>query len=350
LNNITSSDSLREKIIEALRSHPEGLTLKDIAEIVGSHRHTITKYVYELIGAQVIIQRDVGAAKLCYLKESFKGEEGKKRLERFSNNRKGQVQIAVLLIALLLVPTTIIVAQNVTNSTSGLEGMLTGINNSGAELDIPDFLLSDEPGTGLPENGTNTAPDDTPINITEINSTGNFTNTTAPDEQDENKTDDINVTPEIPGEMNDTNATPESEANVTPVIVPEINDTVGENETEENDSVSDIIPDEPEEPPEVTDPESGLEPELKLDIVSPGKVTRGHEIELKAVLENLGIDSSEVVLEWILPDYFEIVTGNEIDEVGLLPGNSTFTSEITVFSNRDAVLGETEIRVRVSYV
>ena len=65
------SDDPRKLIIDTFRLHPEGLTFSDLARKTGLHRHTITKYIYELTGAGVIHQRRVGVAKLCYLKERF---------------------------------------------------------------------------------------------------------------------------------------------------------------------------------------------------------------------------------------------------------------------------------------
>jgi len=62
------------KVAETLRKHPEGLTILRLAELVGMHRHTVTKYVYQLIGAGDIYQREVGRAKLCYLKERLEEE------------------------------------------------------------------------------------------------------------------------------------------------------------------------------------------------------------------------------------------------------------------------------------
>jgi DNA-binding IclR family transcriptional regulator len=61
-------NNVKERIIEALREHPEGLTRVEIAKIIGSHRHTVTKYIYELVGKKLVYQREVGTAKLCYLK------------------------------------------------------------------------------------------------------------------------------------------------------------------------------------------------------------------------------------------------------------------------------------------
>jgi len=68
---MVEKNKMREKIIKVLSKHPEGLPILTIAKLVGSHRHTITKYVYELIGSGIIYQRRVGSAKLCYLKEDF---------------------------------------------------------------------------------------------------------------------------------------------------------------------------------------------------------------------------------------------------------------------------------------
>ena len=63
-----------KSIIEALKLNPEGLTLLSLAEVTGLHRHTCTKYVHELIGAGIVYQRDVGAAKLCYLNKEIETE------------------------------------------------------------------------------------------------------------------------------------------------------------------------------------------------------------------------------------------------------------------------------------
>lgn len=61
----------KKMIVEALRKHPEGLTLNRIAKLTKMSRLTATKYVHELIGEGRIYQRKVGMAKLCYLKERF---------------------------------------------------------------------------------------------------------------------------------------------------------------------------------------------------------------------------------------------------------------------------------------
>ena len=61
--------NIKEKVIEVLVKHPEGLTIIEISKILGIHRHTLTKYIYQLIGEDAIKYRMVGTAKLCYLSE-----------------------------------------------------------------------------------------------------------------------------------------------------------------------------------------------------------------------------------------------------------------------------------------
>jgi len=60
-------EEMQQRIIRILREHPEGLTTVEIAELLKMNRHTITKYIYALVGAGIITQRVVGPAKICYL-------------------------------------------------------------------------------------------------------------------------------------------------------------------------------------------------------------------------------------------------------------------------------------------
>jgi DNA-binding IclR family transcriptional regulator len=66
-------NNIAERIVELLSKHPEGLTTVDIARELGMHRHTVTKYIYQLVGSKKIHQRQVGPAKLCYLSKKGKG-------------------------------------------------------------------------------------------------------------------------------------------------------------------------------------------------------------------------------------------------------------------------------------
>ncbi|MEM0242939.1 MAG: helix-turn-helix domain-containing protein [Candidatus Aenigmatarchaeota archaeon] len=64
-------EDIRRLIIELLRKHPEGLTIQQISNELGFSRITVAKYLHELLGAEIIYQRKVGKAKLCYLKQFF---------------------------------------------------------------------------------------------------------------------------------------------------------------------------------------------------------------------------------------------------------------------------------------
>jgi DNA-binding Lrp family transcriptional regulator len=66
-----SRKTIQKKIVRVLKRHPEGLPISTIARLVGVHRHTVTKYVYELVGAGILKLRKIGTAKVCILKERF---------------------------------------------------------------------------------------------------------------------------------------------------------------------------------------------------------------------------------------------------------------------------------------
>jgi len=61
-------DKIEEKILRYLKKHPEGTMILDLANAIGAHRHTITKYVYRLEGMGLLSVRKIGIAKLCYVK------------------------------------------------------------------------------------------------------------------------------------------------------------------------------------------------------------------------------------------------------------------------------------------
>jgi hypothetical protein len=61
-------NDVKKRIIEILKEHPEGLTTVDISKYVGMSRHSVTKYIYQLLGEGTIFQKEIGAAKMCFLK------------------------------------------------------------------------------------------------------------------------------------------------------------------------------------------------------------------------------------------------------------------------------------------
>jgi len=61
-------NNFRERIVENLKGHPEGLTILNIAASIGISRITASKYIFGLVSEGLISQRRVGTAKLCYLR------------------------------------------------------------------------------------------------------------------------------------------------------------------------------------------------------------------------------------------------------------------------------------------
>jgi hypothetical protein len=59
----------KERILECIRKHPEGLTIMGISEITRINRITVSKYVLVLLAGGIIEQRLIGTAKLCYPKK-----------------------------------------------------------------------------------------------------------------------------------------------------------------------------------------------------------------------------------------------------------------------------------------
>ena len=315
-------------IIEALKLNHEGLTLLSLAEVTGLHRHTCTKYIHELIGAGIVYQRDVGAAKLCYLSKEIESKAEENRIaEELKKKRKGKYRLkllaAVVLATFLLSETVIIATQNTSllndtnfsNINTSPITSTTNISNLSNLLNISDTNYTENMSVEPPtvENLTGT------VDIVEItngssetlnspeNSTLNETNLT------ENSTD-FNVT--------DTN----SDENTT---LNETDSTVNETSIE----------------PPVIEPVLP-EPNFDAKLVYPQKITRGNIIDIRADLTSDSF-ARNVYLRWVLPQGMEIVSGNGIETCGDMD-SSACVSEISVRTDSSAI-GLSEIKVVVSY-
>ncbi|NIO22630.1 MAG: hypothetical protein GTN38_01200, partial [Candidatus Aenigmarchaeota archaeon] len=169
--------SPRELIIGVLKKHPEGLTITAISELTKLHRHTVTKYLYELRGADIIQERTIGPARLCYLRDGFTKKKEKETLKRLNNrNMKsevGQIQILAVVLFLVLVPAAIITAQNATNLTQNvsipLEGYIAAMNEV-TDPNLTESLIEDVVSDVI-GNETIIEPPNITINETESNVT-----------------------------------------------------------------------------------------------------------------------------------------------------------------------------------
>ena len=63
-----SEDDIRSRIIEVLKQNPAGITMIEIASLIGMSRVTVSKYMLGLISEGIVNLRMIGPAKLCCLK------------------------------------------------------------------------------------------------------------------------------------------------------------------------------------------------------------------------------------------------------------------------------------------
>jgi hypothetical protein len=314
-----SSEDPRKSIIEALKKHPEGLTLLSLAGFSGLHRHTVTKYVHELLGAGIIFQRSVGVAKLCYLKEKFKNLSDEKKLldslKQIRIGKKSQLKIIsiVMLITFLLSETAILAYQNINLLNETNLSNFSPINTSPlTESNYPNISpnAASIVNISLVEN----------INLSTINLS------TEKNVSNDNLTVDIynKTVPKINGTSNETDSQNESimEPNYTVPIIS--NDTIKI----------------PEKTP--------INFEIKLDY--SGKITRGKTETIKAiVINNDSSTAKNVILDWELPREFEIVSNNKNEFCGILEPNDACITEIDIETDISTVLGLNEIKVVVYY-
>ncbi len=66
--------SKKELVVELLKKNTDGLTIVEIARLLKISRNTVAVVLAELRGAELIRIREVGRAKLHYLKEKMKNE------------------------------------------------------------------------------------------------------------------------------------------------------------------------------------------------------------------------------------------------------------------------------------
>ncbi len=274
------------------------------------------------------------------------------RRNKSSGISKGQVQLIALFLVLALVPTTLIVAQNATNSTTA-EGMVTDAN-----LTIP-VVLNENVNESLPD-----APQDDNQTVPEINTTLPEENVTIPEENvtitEENQTADENVTVSEDNVTISGNTTVIEDNTTLPeenVTTPEENVTI----PEENVTIpDDVNPEEnvtlPEENATSEDANETVEvseypPSLSIEMDIPERLTRGgaETVLLSAIVLNSGSEANGVIVEWILPEGFSVVSGDIIKDIGTLPENASFRSRITVSAGVITPRGVNEIRVKASY-
>jgi hypothetical protein len=225
-----------------------------------------------------------------------------RRLVGGNKSSSGQAPVLAAVLFLLLVPTTIILAENATDNATGL--MTANISPLNATL------------VGQPNA--------TPSNTTTTNTTENDTNTTTPP---------VNLSVLLPPyatNETDHNATTTDDSNTTA--------TDNENATiEENTAL----------PPEPVLP---LGPILEVELDVPDRVNRNEEFTLNATVTNTGdVAASDVEIEWVLPEDLHVIwgSGNQTCDI---PSAAACQIRLRVTASISSILGERDIRVIARYL
>jgi uncharacterized repeat protein (TIGR01451 family) len=294
----------RKLIIGVLKKHPEGLTIASIARITGLHRHTATKYIHELIGAGAIIQRNIGVAKLCYLKKISKDEEKKllEKLERRRSAEKYSLQLifSVVLITFLLSEAAILAYENesfnetMTNNYSNTSPMTASmiLNESNVTQIIETTI----------ENASNTTVETNDSLVPVLNVTNESTNNTTISLV-LNNSDIIQIIDNISNEIEN-------------ISLPITNETV--------------------------------HPKFDTRLEYPEKITRGETFTVKIYVTNVGsAPAKNIVVNLQLPEGFEITSKSE--NCGNLEPSSNCVSEINVKTSLSMILGKNDVKIVVKY-
>ena len=281
-----SREDPRKLIIEILKKHPEGLTIVSIAKIIGLHRHTSTKYIHELIGAGVILQRSVGAAKLCYL-EKINDIEEKKLLERLEKRRSAEKYSLKLIFSVVLIT----------------------------------FLLSEVAIFAYENNSLNeTLSDNISINTSPLTSSIIF--------------NESNISQMIETAIeNSSRESVEINDSLIPISLPNETPPVEVNETFNDTPVIEIP----------------IEAHPKFDIIFEyqQKITRLEEFRIKAYITNVGSSAKNILIDWKLPEGFEIISSNQ--NCDNLDSNKSCISEVIVKSSFSTALGRNDIKIVINY-
>lgn len=240
----------------------------------------------------------------------------------------GQAPLLAGILFLLLIPTTIIIAENVTNNLTG-------------DM-IANFSLKN-----ITENATSETPP-------ENNQTGNdvfFENETLPvtgtNTAGYNNGTDDGRSNTLPIEINDTPPWENITVNITPAVN-ETNITLPGNATNTTMPDNETVHEHANETQEPKEPES-QGPILDISIEVPERANRNEPFLLSAEITNTGdTDALDVEVEWVIPDGISILEGSGSHYCDV-PAGAACTSDLKVAASLSSELGEREIKVLVRY-
>ena len=247
----------------------------------------------------------------------------------------GKVSAIMILLTFMLASVFVLNIALAQNETNALENVTINetVDNGTASWDfVEEISLNEtvENVTLIPNETSNETSLSNFTNETDFTNETNITNETV-----FNETVDLDVS------LNDT------DANETNVTSNETNITIGNITLNETNTTNETL-EENETLDEITEPIiEPVAPTFDVKLLYPQKITRGENIKISADLTSDSF-AKNVYMKWVLPDGFEIISGNEIETCGDLDSNISCSSEIDVRTNL-SVLGLSEIKVVVSY-
>lgn len=252
-----------------------------------------------------------------------------------SSGRLGQVQILAAIIFLFLIPTTVIIAQNATNSSFenlSLEGNLIAPVNTSDVLNQNPTIPEEPPANESSETNTSSGfVDEEPLPNQALNETLNETNQTM-------NVSALNETNQV---LNET----QPETNQTANITRAVNETIL-NETQLNETNQTLPEDNMTEPWNGTEIPFSVNPHLTVSISGHDKITRGEDAVFSAEIMNSGNGTAfHISGSWKLPDTADQPTFGCDD---LEPGDAC-TQELVLPITVGAQTGINEIGIEVRY-
>lgn len=236
------------------------------------------------------------------------------------------ILFSVLIIFLSLFVINIVKAQNVSLNDSLTGYVLENFENITDNETVSNEILNDSTNDW---GGSNESIDEIVENVTGNNSLESLENETS-----ENITNPLgNVSQNI--SLNQTNETSQenetSSEQTDEIIVNNTNNTSSEPTIENETSLPTV---------------EGSDFDIDFEYVQ--KITRGETVTVKGVA-TANSNIKNVVLNWILPENFEIISGNNTISCGNLTIASSCESEINIKTSSSTDLGIIDVKIVVNY-
>jgi hypothetical protein len=256
---------------------------------------------------------------------------------RFGGVKKsssGQAPLIAAVLFLVLVPTSIIIAENATdNITGSLAGLNLSMENQ-TTSEKEDVMQDYEANSSDSENKAHDDP-------------GNILNNQPPKDNiyikktekstHENQSQDN--TSDIINSANHTSFPPNISDSQT--VFDKTNESLIQNQSVENRS---------SQKTENKSIMQSIGPVLDVDLIVPERANRNQEFTVTADVLNSGDEEArDVVVEWVLPEGISIIEGSG-SNVCNIPPLATCRSELRLAASLSSKLGEREIDVLVSYL